>query len=189
VQAFLESALIVAIAEIGDRTQLLSFVLASRFRRPVPILFGILIATIVNHFIAGYVGRWVALLLSETLLRWALGVSFLAMALWALRPDKLEEGDTAPIGSHGAFVATLIGFFIAEIGDKTQIATAALAARFEDLAPVVLGTTVGMMAANLPVVLFGHFASDRFDPRWARYVAAALLAAQGIFALVGVTAF
>jgi len=187
-EAFLASALIVAVAEIGDRTQLLSFVLASRFRRPVPILFGILIATIVNHFIAGYVGRWVALMLSEQMLRWALGISFLAMAAWALRPDKLEEGDTARITGHGAFVATLIGFFIAEIGDKTQIATAALAARFDDLLPVVVGTTVGMMVANLPVVLFGHFASDRFDSRWARYAAAILLAAQGILALAGVTA-
>jgi putative Ca2+/H+ antiporter (TMEM165/GDT1 family) len=184
-QAFLESAIVVAVAEIGDRTQLLSFVLASRFRRPIPIVFGILVATIANHALAGLVGQWIGSAIDGAALRWILGVSFLAMAAWALVPDKLDEGEPAGVKNGGAFVATVVSFFIAEIGDKTEIATAALAARFDDFAWVVLGTTTGMMIANLPVVAFGHFSGNKLDPRWARYAAAVILAGQGALALAG----
>ncbi|MBV9524138.1 MAG: TMEM165/GDT1 family protein [Alphaproteobacteria bacterium] len=184
-QAFLESLLVVAVAEIGDRTQLLSLVLASHFRKPVPILAGILVATLANHALAGLVGEWVGAAIDGPALRWALGIGFLGMAAWALVPDQLGTGEARGTKRGGAFLATLVGFFIAEIGDKTQIATAALAARFEDLLWVVIGTTSGMMIANLPIVVFGHFAGNSFDPRWARYGAALLLAAQGLLALFG----
>jgi putative Ca2+/H+ antiporter (TMEM165/GDT1 family) len=186
-EALLVSAFVVAVAEIGDRTQLLSIVLASRFRRPVPILCGILVATLANHALAGFAGRLVGEALSGDVLRWVLGVSFLAMAVWALVPDKLDETtEIAALKGSGAFIATLCGFFIAEIGDKTQIATAALAARFNDLGWVVLGTTAGMMIANVPAVLFGHFAGNKIDPRWTRYIAATIFVVQGVVALAGV---
>ena len=187
IDALLVSTVVVAVAEIGDRTQLLSIVLASRFRRPLPILSGILVATLANHALAGRAGKLVGEALSGTILRWVLGVSFLAMAAWALVPDKIDEAkEVGAIKAHGAFLATLCGFFIAEIGDKTQIATAALAARFDALGWVVLGTTAGMMIANVPAVLFGHFAGSRVDPRWARYGAAAIFAAQGVLSLAGI---
>ncbi len=186
-EAFLVSTLVVAVAEIGDRTQLLSMVLASRFRKPVPILCGILVATLVNHALAGFAGKLVGEALGGGVLRWVLGVSFLAMAAWALVPDKLDEKEeVGTVKAHNAFFATLCSFFVAEIGDKTQIATAALAARFDVLAWVVLGTTAGMMIANVPAVLFGHFAGNRIDPRWARYGAAAIFAVQGLLALAGI---
>jgi putative Ca2+/H+ antiporter (TMEM165/GDT1 family) len=183
--AFLASLVIVAVAEIGDRTQLLSFVLASRFRRPVPILCGILLATLANHAVAALIGSWLGAAIDGGALRWILGSSFLAMAAWALVPDRLGEEDKPKPRNGNAFLATLACFFVAEIGDKTQIATVALAAHYESLAWVVLGTTAGMMAANLPVVLCGHFVSHRFDPRWARYGAALLFAAEGAAALAG----
>ena len=182
--ALVVSAVIVAVAEIGDRTQLLSFILASRFRRPVPIIFGILGATVANHAAAAFIGRRLGSAIDGQALRWGLGLSFLAMAAWALLPDKIDATDKPRFGGS-AFLATLVSFFIAEMGDKTQIATAALAARFDDLSWVVLGTTAGMLVANLPVVVCGHFISHRFDPRWARYGAAALFAAQGIVTLLG----
>jgi putative Ca2+/H+ antiporter (TMEM165/GDT1 family) len=161
--------------------------LASRYRRPVPILAGVLVATLANHALAGIAGKLVGEALSGNVLRWVLGASFLAMAAWSLVPDKLDDADAlGPAKAHGAFVATLFSFFIAEIGDKTQIATAALAARFDDLAAVVAGTTAGMMIANVPAVLFGHFAGHRIDRRWARWGAAAIFAAQGALALSGV---
>jgi putative Ca2+/H+ antiporter (TMEM165/GDT1 family) len=186
-EAFLVSTLVVAVAEIGDRTQLLSIVLASRFRRPLPILCGILVATLANHALAGLAGKLVGEALSGGVLRWLLGVSFLAMAAWALIPDKLDEAaEVGAIKAHNAFLATLCSFFIAEIGDKTQIATAALAARFDALGWVVVGTTAGMMIANVPAVLFGHLAGHRIDPRWARYGAASIFAVQGVLALAGV---
>jgi Ca2+/H+ antiporter, TMEM165/GDT1 family len=148
---FLVSALVVGLAEIGDKTQILSLMLAARFLRPVPIIFGILFATLANHAAAGLVGTAFGNLLAGSLLRWVLGVSFLAVAVWALFPDKYE-GQPKASSRSGAFVATLVAFFLAEIGDKTQIATVGLAARFEQLSPVVLGTTLGMMLANIPVV-------------------------------------
>lgn len=185
-QALLVSTFVVAVAEVGDRTQLLSMVLASRFRKPVPILFGILIATLANHALAGIAGQFVGGLLSGPVLRWVLGLSFLAMAAWALVPDKLDEAEAVPVKARSALLTTLGSFFIAEIGDKTQIATAALAARFDTIGWVVLGTTAGMMIANVPAVLFGHFAGHKIDPRWTRYIAAAIFAVQGVLALAGV---
>jgi putative Ca2+/H+ antiporter (TMEM165/GDT1 family) len=186
-EALLVSAFVVAVAEIGDRTQLLSILLASRFRRPVPILCGILVATLANHVLAGFAGQIVGEALNEATLRWLLGISFLAMAVWALVPDKLDaKSELTVLKGSGAFVATLCSFFTAEIGDKTQIATVALAARFDELGFVVLGTTAGMMIANVPAVLFGHFAGSKIDARWARYIAAAIFAVQGVLALAGV---
>jgi Ca2+/H+ antiporter, TMEM165/GDT1 family len=188
-QAFLVPAAVVAIAEIGDRTQLLSMLLASRFRKPLPILGGILAATLASHALAALAGQWIGEALAGPWLGWALGLSFLAMACWVLVPDKIAADEAPRLPSGSAFLATLCGFFIAEIGDKTQIATAALAARFDDLVPVVLGTTLGMMVANVPAVLCGHLAGHRLDPRWTRGIAAALLAAQGLLVLSGVRLF
>jgi putative Ca2+/H+ antiporter (TMEM165/GDT1 family) len=189
-EALLNSVFVVAVAEIGDRTQLLSIVLASRFRRPLPILCGILVATIANHALAGIAGELVGDLLTGSVLRWVLAASFLAMAAWAIVPDKLggdgDGDDVVGVTTRGPFLATLCSFFVAEMGDKTQLATAALAARFDALAWVVIGTTTGMMIANVPAVLFGHFAGNRIDPRWARYVAAAIFAAQGVLAALGI---
>jgi putative Ca2+/H+ antiporter (TMEM165/GDT1 family) len=186
-EALLVSAFVVAVAEIGDRTQLLSMVLASRFRKPVPILCGILVATLANHALAAVAGQFVGQLLGGAALRWVLGFSFLAMAVWTLIPDKLDESDAVPLKARNAFLATLCSFFIAEIGDKTEIATAALAARFDSLAFVVIGTTLGMMIANVPAVLFGHLAGHKIDPRWTRIVAAVIFAIQGVLALAGMT--
>lgn len=188
-QAFLVSTGIVAIAEIGDRTQLLSMLLASRFKKPLPILCGILAATLANHALAALAGQWIGEALTGPWLRWGLGLSFLAMAGWVLIPDSVDADEAARPPDGSAFLAALCGFFIAEIGDKTQIATVALAARFGDLAPVVLGTTLGMMIANVPAVLCGHLAGHRLDPRWTRAVAAIVLAAQGFLVLSGVRLF
>lgn len=183
-EALLTSLGVVAIAEIGDKTQLLSLVLASRFQRPVPIICGIFVATLVNHALAALAGEWIGESLTPIVLRWVLGLSFLAMAGWALVPDKLGD-DVSISRRHGAFIATTIGFFIAEIGDKTQLATAALAARFDQLLPVVIGTTAGMMIANVPAVLFGHYAGHRLNTAWTRYVAAALFLAEAILTFAG----
>lgn len=183
--AFLTSGLVVAIAEIGDKTQLLSFLLACRFCKPLPILAGILAATLANHAVAGLIGEWIGDLLTPAVLRWVLTVSFAAMAAWALVPDKLDDGEALRGKGHGVFVITLASFFVAEIGDKTQIATAALAARFEAVVPVILGTTIGMLLANAPVVLGAHLAGHRVDLRWVRYVAAALFAGQAVLTLAG----
>jgi putative Ca2+/H+ antiporter (TMEM165/GDT1 family) len=183
--AFLVSTGIVAIAEIGDKTQLLSLVLAARLRRPWAIVAGILVATLQNHAVAGAVGTWVNDMMGPQLARWVLGVSFIAMAAWALVPDRLD-GDEAPARSHwGAFGTTLFAFFLAEMGDKTQIATVALAARYDALAAVVAGTTLGMMLANVPVVLFGDKVTRHVPLRLVRVVAAGIFAALGVLALVG----
>lgn len=186
-EAFLTSLGIVAIAEIGDRTQLLALLLASRFRRPVPIIAGILVATLANHALAALAGEWLAALLTPGLLRWGLGLSFVAMAIWVLVPDK--PGDGRLMGRHGAFLTTVVGFFLCEIGDKTQIATAALAARYDLLLPVVVGTTSGMMIANIPTVLLARFAGNRLDAQWARYAAAAIFAAEAALSFVGYSVF
>ena len=154
--AFLISTGIVALAEMGDKTQLLSLVLAARFRKPWPILAGILVATLANHALAGAVGASVTRLLGPDVLRWIVGASFIAMAAWMLIPDKLDEDEVgASRPGLGVFTTTLLAFFVAEMGDKTQIATVVLAARFDAWASVVLGTTLGMMLANVPVVWFG----------------------------------
>jgi putative Ca2+/H+ antiporter (TMEM165/GDT1 family) len=183
--AFLVSTGIVAIAEIGDKTQLLSLVLAARLRRPWAIVAGILVATLLNHAIAGAVGAWVLSALGPHVMRWVLGVSFLAMAAWALVPDRLDDGDASTLSRWGAFGTTLVAFFLAEMGDKTQVATVALAARYDALVAVVAGTTLGMMLANVPVVLFGDRLTRRVPLRLVRAIAAAIFAALGLAALLG----
>ncbi len=185
-QALLVPTLVVAVAEIGDKTQLLALILAARFRRPIAISLGILVATLANHALAALLGAWAASALSPELLRWGLGLSFLAVAVWALIPDRLHDREATGTGGHRAFVATLISFFLVEIGDKTQIATAVLAARFDALAAVVAGTTAGMMLANVPVVIFGEALARRVPLRVVRGVAAAVFATLGVLALLGV---
>ncbi|HLZ96755.1 MAG TPA: TMEM165/GDT1 family protein [Steroidobacteraceae bacterium] len=172
-EAFLVSLSTIAVAEVGDRTQLLSLVLAARYRKPLPIIAGILCATLANHAAAGFVGLWVGSRLKPELLQIVVGVSMIAMALWTLKPDELEEGAAAP-SAAGAFLATLTGFFIAEIGDKTQVATMALAAAYANLSIVVLGTTLGMLAANAPVVFLGKAFADRLPLKVIHYAASVL---------------
>lgn len=183
-EAFLVSTGIVAIAEIGDKTQLLALVLAARYRRPVPIILGILVATLLNHGLAGALGAWIRAALDPQALRWILALSFFAMAAWALRPDA--AGEQARFGErYGVFAVTLVAFFLVEIGDKTQIATVALAARFDALVSVVLGTTLGMLLANVPVVLLARQAAARIPFRLIRALAALLFAATGVMTLLG----
>jgi len=186
-EAFLVSVAVVAVGEIGDKTQLLALLLAARFRRPIPIIAGILVATLFNHALAGLVGGWIRSAIDPSMLRWILGISFLAIAAWALVPDKLEEKESAPVGKYGVFAVTLVAFFLAEIGDKTQLATVALAARFDSLVAVVAGTTAGMLIADVPAVLLGGKASAKLPLRAIRYVAAALFAALGLAVLAGVS--
>ncbi len=182
--AFLVSALIVAVGEIGDKTQLLSLVLAARFQRPVPIVAGILCATIANHAIAGAVGGWIHGALSPEVLRWGLGLSFLAIAAWAIVPDQLEQ-KPAPEKGNGVFVITLIAFFLAEIGDKTQIATIMLAAKYNAIIAVVGGTTLGMLLADVPAVLLGNAAARVISFEVVRLVAAGLFGLLGTAVLLG----
>ncbi|MCK9260761.1 MAG: TMEM165/GDT1 family protein [Azoarcus sp.] len=183
--AFLVSTGIVALAEVGDKTQLLAFILAAKFRKPWPIIAGILVATIANHGFAGAVGAWGTTLMGQDTLRWLLGISFLAMAVWTLIPDRFDE-DEANLARFGAFGTTLIAFFLAEMGDKTQVATVALAAQYQNLALVVAGTTVGMMIANVPAVIFGGKIADRMPVRLVHGIAAAIFAILGIATLLGV---
>jgi len=184
-QALLTSTVIVALAEIGDKTQLLSLILAARFRRPVPIIFGILIATLANHAIAAFAGAWAASWFSPSTLQWLLGLSFILMAGWILIPDKLDNESSAP-SRYGAFLTTLVIFFLAEIGDKTQIATVVLAARFPDLLMVIAGTTLGMMAANVPVVLAAEAIADRLPVKLIRQITALIFALLGGWILTGI---
>ena len=184
VEALLVSTSIVALAEIGDKTQLLAFILAAKFRRPLPIVLGILLATLANHAFAGAIGSWLTHILGPNTLRWVLGISFVAMACWTLIPDKFEEGD-AKLAPFGVFGTTLVAFFLAEMGDKTQIATIALAAQYESLVAVVLGTTLGMMIANVPAVLLGERIAHRMPVRLVHSVAAAIFAVLGIATLLG----
>jgi putative Ca2+/H+ antiporter (TMEM165/GDT1 family) len=170
-EAFLVSAGLVAIAEIGDKTQLLAMLLATRYRRPVPVILGILVATLANHAIAASVGAAVAGWLGPDAMRWIVGLMFIAMAAWALVPDKEDEGPKAA-GSMGAFLATTVAFFLVEMGDKTQVATVALAARFQTVAIVTAGTTVGMLLANVPAVLFGDVLAGRIPLKLVRICAA-----------------
>lgn len=184
-QAFLIATGLVALAEIGDKTQLLAFMLAARFRRPVPIVLGIFVATVFNHAAAGALGSWLTGLISPMALRWILGLSFLAMAGWMLIPDKLDDDDT-PKPGHGVFVTTVVAFFLAEMGDKTQIATVALAARFPaDFIGVVAGTTAGMMIANVPAVLVGDKLAQKLPVKVVHTVAAVIFASLGIATLAG----
>lgn len=185
-EAFLVSTGVVAIAEIGDKTQLLALVLAARFRAPLPIIAGILVATVANHALAASLGVIVADLLGPEILRNALGLSFLAMAVWIMVPDKVDDEEAAATRRYGPFLATLVAFFMLEIGDKTQIATVALAARFDALFIVTLGTTLGMMLANIPAVLIGKAAADRIPMTAAHGIAAVIFAVMGIMALADV---
>ena len=181
--ALLVSTGTVALAEIGDKTQLLALMLAARFRRPWPIVAGIVIATVLNHALAAALGDWLSTLLTPDVLRWIVAGSFIAVALWTLKPDTLDDGNDK-LSKYGALAATTIAFFLAEIGDKTQVATVLLAARFHDFVPVVTGTTLGMLLANVPVVLLGSRFADRLPLKAARLTAAAVFAALGFWALV-----
>lgn len=178
----LVSTLVVAIAEIGDKTQLLAIVLASRFRKPVPIILGILVATMANHALAALAGYWVSDLLSGQWFRYAVGAAFIAMAAWALIPDKADD-ETRQVGRYGVFVTTAIAFFLVEIGDKTQIATAALAARFHTVVLVTIGTTLGMMLANVPAVLLGEAATKVIPLKYVRWGAAFIFFCLGVWAI------
>ncbi|MGQ5490342.1 TMEM165/GDT1 family protein [Thauera sp. ZXT1-4] len=182
--AFLVSTAIVALAEIGDKTQLLAFILAARFRRPWPIVLGILVATLANHAFAAAVGTWLTTLMGPHTLRWVLGLSFLAMAVWTLIPDKLDEED-ARLPRFGVFGTTLIAFFLAEMGDKTQVATVALAAQYQAMLAVVIGTTLGMMIANVPAVLLGDRIAQRMPVKLVHGIAAAIFLGLGIATLAG----
>ncbi len=186
-QAFLVSSLAVAIGEIGDKTQLLALLLAARFRRPIPIVLGILFATLFNHSIASLVGVWIRTAMTPEFLRYALGVSFIAIAIWAIKPDRLEKQESAPLGRYGIFALTLITFFLAEMGDKTQMATIALAARFDSVLSVLAGTTAGMLIADVPAVVFGNRAAVKIPLKAIRCVAASLFAAMGLAVLGGFT--
>ncbi|KFN43529.1 TMEM165/GDT1 family protein [Arenimonas oryziterrae] len=179
-QALLIATLTVALAEIGDKTQLLALLLAARYRKPWPIIFGILAATLVNHAVSAWLGAWAAGLVSPQVLRWIVVACFLAVAAWALVPDKLEDEEVKP-PRFGAFVATFIAFFLVEIGDKTQIATVVLAAKYTPLWQVITGTTVGMMLANVPVVLLGAKFAHRLPLKAARFTAAGVFAALGLW--------
>jgi putative Ca2+/H+ antiporter (TMEM165/GDT1 family) len=183
-EALLVSIGIVALAEIGDKTQLLTLVLAARYKKPWPIVAGIFLATLVNHGIAGAVGAWLTRALGPDLMRWILGASFLAMAAWMLVPDKLDDDAGASRKVGGVFLTTTVLFFLVEIGDKTQIATVALAARFDSLAAVVMGTTIGMILANAPVAFFGEALARRLPVRAVHVVAALVFAALGFAVLL-----
>jgi putative Ca2+/H+ antiporter (TMEM165/GDT1 family) len=181
-EALLLSTAVVALAEMGDKTHLLSFVLATKLKRRLPIILGILCATLANHYLAGYVGAWLASLVSPRALRWIIALAFFAFAAWALVPDTLEED--RELRGAGVFLTTLVAFFLVEMGDKTQLATIALAARYESLVAVVLGTTLGMMIANVPAVWVGAALAHRIDMKAMRRVAAALFVVLGVLALL-----
>jgi putative Ca2+/H+ antiporter (TMEM165/GDT1 family) len=183
-EAFLISTGIVALAEIGDKTQLLAFILAAKFRKPLPIISGILAATIANHALAGAVGAWITALVSPDTLRWVLGLSFIGMALWTLVPDKFDE-DEARLARFGIFMTTLVAFFLAEMGDKTQVATVALTAQYNAFVAVVAGTTLGMMIANVPAVLMGDRLANKLPIRLVHGIAAVLFALLGAATLLG----
>ncbi|HEU4815483.1 TMEM165/GDT1 family protein [Janthinobacterium sp.] len=183
-EAFLISTGIVGLAEIGDKTQLLAFLLAAKFRKPLPIVLAIFVATVANHAFAAAVGAWITSMLGPDVLRWVLGVSFLAMAAWTLIPDKLDENETK-LARYGVFLTTLIAFFMAEMGDKTQVATVALAARYHDIVSVVLGTTFGMMLANVPAVYLGDRIANRVPLRLVHGIAALIFAVLGVATLLG----
>jgi len=178
---------VVALAEMGDKTQLLAFLLAARFKKPVPIILGILLATIVNHGFAGALGAWITTLLSPNALGWILGISFIAMAIWTLKPDEIEEDEAKIAGRFGVFGATTITFFLAEMGDKTQIATVALAANYSSVLLVVIGTTLGMMIADVPAVFIGTKFAQKVSMKLVHGIAAAVFAILGIITLLNVT--
>jgi len=182
--AFLISSASIAVGELGDKTQLLCLILATRLRKPVPIIAGIFVATLLNHLIACWVGEWAGKLISPQLLRWVLGISFLAVAAWALIPEKMED-DVKIRDAYGVFALTAMTFFIAEMGDKTQIVALALAAKYNDLIAVVAGTTFGMMLVNIPTVLLADRATQWIPVKLVRMIAAGVYAVLGILTLLG----
>jgi Ca2+/H+ antiporter, TMEM165/GDT1 family len=184
-EALLISTGVVALAEIGDKTQLLAFILAARFKKPIPIIAGILCATIVNHGLAGALGAWITTTVSPDILRWILGASFIGMAVWTMIPDKIEEEETQVARKFGVFGATLITFFLAEMGDKTQIATVAMAAHYPNPLMVVAGTTLGMLLADVPAVFIGDKLASKIPMRLVHSIAAAIFAVLGVAALLG----
>ena len=180
-ESFFLSTSIVALAEMGDKTQLLSFVLAAKLKHRIPIIMGIFFATLANHFFAGFVGAWIASLMSPNTVKWIVAISFFAFGLWALKPDKLDEAQK--LKGAGVFVTTLIAFFLVEMGDKTQLATIALAARYDSLTAVVMGTTLGMMIANVPAVWVGEKLTHKINMKVMHWIAAALFILLGVLAL------
>lgn len=184
-EALLVSAGVVALAEIGDKTQLLAFILAARFKKPLPIIAGILCATLVNHGLAGALGAWITSIVSPGVMRWVLGASFIGMAIWTLIPDKIEEEETQVAKRVGVFTATLVTFFLAEMGDKTQIATVALAAHYPHPLMVVAGTTIGMLIADVPAVFVGDRLAAKIPMKLVHSIAAAIFALLGIATLLG----
>lgn len=183
-EAFLISTGVVALAEIGDKTQLLAFILAARFRKPLPIVAGILCATLVNHGLAGALGAWITSVLSPDVLRWVLGLSFIGMAVWTLIPDKIEDEETQIAGHLGVFGATLVTFFLAEMGDKTQIATIAMAAHYASPLLVVMGTTLGMLIADVPAVFVGDRFGSKIPMKLVHSIAAGIFAVMGVLTLL-----
>lgn len=184
--ALLVSTGVIALAEIGDKTQLLAFLLATRFKKPIPIIVGITLATLINHGLAGVVGSWITANVDPSVLRWVLGASFIAMAVWTLIPDKIEDEETQLATKLGVFGATFITFFLAEMGDKTQIATVAMSAHYNDVLMVVAGTTLGMLIADVPAVFAGDKLAEKIPMKLVHRVAAAMFAALGIATLFGV---
>ena len=184
-EALLVSTGVVALAEIGDKTQLLAFILAARFKKPLPIIAGILAATLINHGLAGALGAWITSAISPEVLRWVLGASFLGMAAWTLIPDKIEEEEAQIASKWGVFGATFITFFLAEMGDKTQIATVALAAHYANAWVVVLGTTLGMLIADVPAVLVGDKLADKIPMKLVHSIAAGVFVVLGVATLLG----
>lgn len=185
-ESLLVSTGVVALAEIGDKTQLLAFILAARFKKPVPIILGILVATLINHGLAGALGAWLTSAVTPEILRWVLGLSFIGMAIWTMIPDKIEEEETNVAQKLGVFGATLITFFLAEMGDKTQIATVAMTAHYAAPLMVVIGTTLGMLIADVPAVLVGDKLANKIPMKLVHSIAAAIFAILGIATLFGV---
>ena len=184
-EALFVSTGVVALAEIGDKTQLLAFILAARFKKPLPIVLGILAATLVNHGLAGALGAWITRMVSPEMLRWVLGASFIGMAIWTLIPDRIEEEETQIAKRFGVFGATLVTFFLAEMGDKTQVATIAMAAHYATPLLVVAGTTLGMLIADVPAVFAGDRLASRIPMRLVHGIAAAIFAILGLSTLLG----
>ena len=184
-ESLLVSTGVVALAEMGDKTQLLAFLLAARFKKPLPIILGILAATVVNHGLAGALGAWISTAVSTDVLRWVLGLSFIGMALWTLIPDKIEDEEAQIAGKLGVFGATLVTFFLAEMGDKTQVATVAMAVHYAAPVMVVIGTTLGMLLADVPAVFVGDKLAHKIPMKLVHMVAAAIFAALGVATLFG----
>ena len=184
-ESLLVSTGVIAVAEIGDKTQLLAFILAARFKKPLPIIAGILVATLLNHSLAGVLGAWLTTAVDPAVLRWAVGLSFIGMAIWTLIPDEIEEDETRIAGKFGVFGATLITFFLAEMGDKTQLATVAMAAHYSSPVLVVIGTTLGMLIADVPAVVVGDRLAAKIPMQLVHRIAAAVFALLGVATLLG----